>query len=285
MTTAVREPETIQEPPAPQKEGTPLKVRLISGGILTLITLALIWSGVLPFACQVIILAMVGLKEYFGMLSANGHRPARRIGTVAALTILLGAVFLPPGYMGELVMFSIILVCITTMLRAGTRNSAFLDGVLTTYGVIYLGWMFSFLLLIRRLDQGAALITMLTVASAFTDMGGFFVGRSLGRIKLYPLLSPKKTVEGAIGAIIFPMAACWFTGWLVGIDPIHRTATALLVGVVGQLGDLWESALKREMGVKDSGTAIAGHGGALDRFDSLSFAAPLYYLYCIGFIV
>ncbi|MGE0493567.1 MAG: phosphatidate cytidylyltransferase [Vulcanimicrobiota bacterium] len=270
----------MNEPAQPQSS---LLRRVITGLLLSVATLAMIWLGVIPFAIQVLVLAGFGLDEYFGMAEKKGLRPARSLGKIAGMVILVGAVFLSEAQLTRLLMVAIISICVVIVLRSRDYVSTFLAGSSTVLGVVYLGWMFSFIILLRRLDHGAALVTLLVVASAFTDMGGYFIGRWLGRIKLYPTVSPKKTVEGSLGAVVFALAACWWVGAWLSIAPIHRFGLGLLVAVVGQLGDLFESALKRDVGVKDSGTVIAGHGGALDRFDSLTFSSPLFYLYAVTF--
>ncbi len=258
--------------------------RVISGVLLAAATLSLIWIGVLPFAILVAALAGIGMDEFFKLAERKGLRPERRLGHISGVLLLFGSAFLSENQLTRLLMVSIISICVVTVLRGGEKRSTFLDGAATVLGVVYLGWMFSFLIQIRRLDQGAALVTLLIFASAFNDMGGYFVGKWLGRTKLTSI-SPGKTVEGSLGGVLFSICAVWVVGGFLGVSPFHRFAMAVLVAVVGQLGDLFESALKREAGVKDSGTAIAGHGGALDRFDSLAFAAPVYYLYVVTFML
>jgi len=111
------------------------------------------------------------------------------------------------------------------------------------------------------------------------DIGGFFVGKFMGRTKLCPQISPGKTVEGSIGGILVALLASGAWGCLMKIPLHHCLAAGILISIFAQLGDLWESILKRDVEVKDSGDIIAGHGGALDRFDSLFITSPIAFLY------
>lgn len=262
-----------------------LKQRLITGGFLSALTLVLVWSGLYPFAGLVTFFALIGQYEFQAFAEQKGFSPSQGVGTVLTLAILIASVFYPVGSVTDLMLFGLVVSYISMLLRPHKRVSPFVDAALTTMGIIYVGWFFSYIIHLRKLPEGAALVTLLLVGSAFTDMGGYFVGRKFGRIKLYPKVSPKKTVEGAIGGVFTAIAACCFVGWLTGIPYEHCVVAAILIAIAGQFGDLFESSLKRDVGVKDSGTAIPGHGGALDRFDSLAFAAPIFYLYAVHYIL
>jgi phosphatidate cytidylyltransferase len=275
-------PATAPIPPKPRSE---LKTRLITGSILTVLTLATVWSGVYPFSCLVLVFSLIGQHEYQLFAEKKGFSPSRRLGMVMTLAILGTSIFHSVTLVNEVMLGGIILTFTIMLLRPQKRVSPFLDAALTTMGVVYVGWFFSYTIHLRKLPEGAALITLLLFGSAFTDMGGYFVGRKFGRIKLYPRVSPKKTVEGAIGGVFTAIVACLGVGLMTGIPYHHCIAAAVLIAIAGSFGDLFESSLKRDVGVKDSGTAIPGHGGALDRFDSLAFAAPIFYLYAVHFML
>ena len=267
----------------PRFEG--LGVRVFSAVILAVVSLTLLWWGVLPFFAEVLLLALVGTSEYYDMAERKGFRPARRTGTLAACLLLVGATFVGEVEVSRLLTIIVMSTLIVFVMRMPRRISTLLDAGVTMLGVLYLGWMFSYLMLLRRLDGGAAWVTLLLVACAATDIGAYFVGKFFGRHKLIPTVSPKKTVEGSLGAVLCAVGALWLVGERWGMAPVHRVALGLLVAIGGQFGDLWESALKRDAGVKDSGDIIQGHGGVLDRFDSLAFAAPLFYLYLVSFLL
>jgi phosphatidate cytidylyltransferase len=163
-------------------------------------------------------------------------------------------------------------------------------------GAVYIGLLLGSFVLLRDLgprtrvapfgtaDRGAWLMLLVALCVWAEDTAAYFAGRSLGRHKLAPTLSPGKTVEGALGGLFGALIVGVSFGRWFGIPLQIGLVFGALAGTFGPLGDLWESALKRELGIKDFGAVMPGHGGALDRFDSLLFVAPLAYLYlrCIA---
>jgi phosphatidate cytidylyltransferase len=161
------------------------------------------------------------------------------------------------------------------------------------FGAIYIGLSLGSFVLLRSLqprirvgpfgpeDRGAWLMLLVSVCVWATDTAAYFVGRGVGRRKLAPTLSPGKTVEGALGGLVGGLVAGGLFGAWLRLTPYDALTLGALAAVAGQIGDLWESALKRELGIKDFGAIMPGHGGALDRFDSLLFVAPLAYLYLL----
>lgn len=271
--------------PPPVKGQSELTQRVITGVILTVVSMSIIWWGVYPFAGLVSLFAVLGLREFYRFGERKGLRPGKRLGLIVTLCLIVSAVFCNEAVMNHVLLLGLVVTFSVLLLRPQERVSPFLDSALTALGIIYVGWFFSYLIHLRKMPNGAAMITLLVFATAFTDMGGYFIGRKFGRIKLYPRVSPKKTVEGALGGMATAVVACSIFGWNVGIPLVHCVVTAVLIAIVGQMGDLFESSLKRDVGVKDSGTALQGHGGALDRFDSLAFAAPIFYLYAVHFML
>jgi phosphatidate cytidylyltransferase len=139
----------------------------------------------------------------------------------------------------------------------------------------------SYLVLLRDLDHGVKWIFLLLIIVMAGDTAAFYVGSTLGKRKLYPIVSPKKSVEGMIGGLAGSCVGTLIAGatFFPELTVAGAIATALIVGLLGQLGDLFESLLKRSFGVKDSGNIFPGHGGMLDRLDSVLFAAPSLYIY------
>jgi phosphatidate cytidylyltransferase len=271
--------------PPPVKGRSELAQRVVTGIILGVVGMAIIWWGLYPFAALVSVFAVIGLREFYRFGERKGLRPGKRLGLIVSLSLIAAATFGTETIMNHVLLAGLIVTFSVLLLRPQERVSPFLDSALTALGIVYVGWFFCFLIHLRKMPSGAALITLLVMATAFTDMGGYFIGRKFGRIKLYPRVSPKKTVEGALGGMLCAITACSVVGWKLGIPLVHCMVTAILVAVVGQMGDLFESSLKRDVGVKDSGNALQGHGGALDRFDSLAFAAPIFYLYAVHFML
>ena len=150
----------------------------------------------------------------------------------------------------------------------------------TLFPALYVGLPIGRSSRIRTLEPGRAALFLLMLTVMVSDTSQYYTGRAFGRRPLAPAISPKKTVEGAIGGVVFGAAALrgrrrW---WLPGLRLPFRAMLGLAIVVLGIAGDLFESMLKRSAGVKDSSSLIPGHGGVLDRIDALLFAAPVYYI-------
>lgn len=149
---------------------------------------------------------------------------------------------------------------------------------LATAGFLTLGWMFGHLAFLANARHGYGYLLYLLFAVELNDVAAFTCGRLLGRHPLRSQISPRKTWEGALGALAFSLALPWLMRFsLPGFGPLELILTGLIVGVGGQVGDLAISVIKRDVGVKDMGTLIHGHGGLLDRIDSLIVTAPLFF--------
>lgn len=261
-----------------------LTALLLAGGSLTLI-----WAGSGFFLLEVGFLALAGSAEFFDLVERKGLRPARRLGTAAVLGWILATFSLSDQHLSQLALVGFLGFLMAILSRVPMRASTLLDSAATWLGVGYVGWLFSFVLKVRQvpgtvlihglwLSKGALLVTLLILLCAATDTAAYFCGRTLGKHLLCPAISPGKTWEGSLGGLLAAMAVSrWFALHLGASAPAGLLLGAL-VSIAGQLGDLWESALKRDAGVKDSGDIIGGHGGVLDRFDSLAFAGPVFYM-------
>lgn len=258
---------------------TNLGQRINTAVILAVISLALIWWGRTPFVLEISLFALAASCEAFDMVERKRLRPLRRSGTLCTLLILISAWLGGVAGLAHATLLSFLLILTLCVLRSQQRQSMMLDAAATMMSVMYVGWLFSFLVLLRALPQGAALVTLLLGMITLTDSGAYFVGRTLGKHKLCPALSPKKTLEGSLGGLLLSAGLGYALGPHFGLTPLHGLALGAGVSLLGQVGDLWESALKREVGIKDAGELLGGHGGVLDRFDSLAFAAPFFYLY------
>ena len=150
----------------------------------------------------------------------------------------------------------------------------------TVFGVIYISWCFSFMIRIRNLEEGVFLLGFLALVVKVQDIGAYLVGSLFGKRPLIRSVSPKKSIEGSLGGIFFSMLfAVLFRGFLSGFGISKALFLGFVLGAIGLLGDLFESLIKRDCGVKDSGKLIPGIGGVLDVIDSLIFTAPVFYFY------
>ena len=165
----------------------------------------------------------------------------------------------------------------------GRRSSAVTDPIIILFGSAYIGWMLSHLILLHKMECGIALIFFVFLVTWGADTAAYYVGSLFGTHKFAPRISPGKTIEGAFGGLIgaVMMALVAKIGFMPWLDVADCVILGLLLGSVGLVGDLFESRLKRHAGVKDSGTILPGHGGLLDRVDSLIFTSPVFYYYVV----
>ena len=247
---------------------------------LVLLTLfrAPAWAGVLLVAAAL----AVGQLEFFALLRARGIRPMHRIGFLLAAALFADVVW--PGWLG--VPFAPLgaLVLLTFTLARGADYESVSAAAATLLGAVYLGALGGTIAALRLLppqEDGAWRIVLLLTVIVFSDSLAFFVGNAFGRRRLAPAVSPGKSVEGALGGLVGGVLAAFLIRrlGLPGLPALHALALGLLVAGMGIVGDLDESLLKRWAGVKDSGTLFPGHGGMLDRLDSLLFGAPVLYYY------
>ena len=273
--------------------------------------LSMCFWGALPFCVGVTIVVAIAIFEFVDAYSRHpeSRRPdgpsileygAWANPTVAWMGLMLpwAAFFLPATRsVGTLSYASVMVVLVSmfswTVIRAARTGRA-LGRRRMVYGAIgclYVGLLFSSFVLLRGMpgriavrpfglaDRGAWLMLYAAVCVWATDTFAFFVGRSFGRTPLAPTLSPGKTVEGAIGGFLGALVVGAIFGLWIQLPWYHCVAVGIIAGLAGQIGDLFESALKREIGIKDFGQIMPGHGGILDRADSLLFVIPLAYLY------
>ena len=198
-------------------------------------------------------------------------------GSLLPLTFLAADPLVPLAGLTTLVMAAGLLC----LFRIGDIRDSAREAALLVSGFAYVPLLLSHLVLLRSMANGVSWILLVILIVMAGDTFAFYTGSTIGRRKLYPVVSPNKSVEGALGGLAGSVAGAFiaratFFPQLTAVDAL---ATALLLGVLGQLGDLFESLLKRSFGVKDSGVIVPGHGGILDRLDSVLFAAPAAFFY------
>lgn len=241
------------------------------------------------FLAGLCIVALMGLYEYFLAVSAIKIRPMKILGSVCGIIlILIMAHERAFEYMAPFITLVIFLLLSTTVFF---RKYNFLGAGATVIGM-YIPFFFGYIQLIRAIpERGIYLVWFVFIVSWITDTAAYFSGMAFGKTKLCPSISPKKTVEGAIGGIIASIIACVGYGLFLGSRgiieiPLYKLLILGALGsLVSQLGDLAASSIKRKVGIKDYGSIMPGHGGVMDRFDSILFAAPLIYYYIIYFLL
>lgn len=269
-----------------------LRTRLITALILIPIVALVIYLGNLPLFGLVTLVLTLAIIEFCRLMSRGGFRPAPAFA-VALMWLLLADAQLPllgdPLADWELLRPGLALLLLTSLAWQLTRREGtpVANWALGVAGGLYLGWTGAHLILLRALPNG--LWWMLTVLPAVwvADTGAYFVGKAWGRHKLAASVSPGKSWEGYVGGLITAglvtaaLAALWSWGaeLPIRLSAVHGLAVGLLIAAISPLGDLAISMMKRQVGVKDSSGLFPGHGGALDRTDSLLWAAVLGYYY------
>ncbi len=268
-----------------------LRTRLATAAVaIPLLVWLIVWNPWSLFTWLVASAALVGVTEYFTM--AFPDRPADRLFGIVAGALLVIAMIVPSHDLSGMAISGVVVASLILALARSDDMRRGVDAAATTMlGVLYAAFLLPHYVWMHALPDpespAAASVggwrwIMLTVVIAMAgDVGGYFGGRYFGKRKLMPEVSPGKTVEGTIGAILANVAGAVFCKvvFFHTLGRMEVVAFALAVGCLAQVGDLCESMLKRAFGAKDSGWIIPGHGGVLDRIDSLVFPAPLVYYY------
>jgi phosphatidate cytidylyltransferase len=181
--------------------------------------------------------------------------------------------------------FFIIIACLFIFVLQFIRrdsSQALTSIAVTLFGLLYIAWFMSFFVKLKFLPGGALLVTFVVLVTKMGDVGAYLVGNAIGKHNLIPRISPHKTVEGTIGGLVFSMlTALAGKSYLPNFHYGHLITLGILLGTLGQVGDLAESLLKRDCNAKDSGANLSGFGGMLDLIDSLLFTAPIFYFYVV----
>jgi phosphatidate cytidylyltransferase len=256
-----------------------LRHRVASAIVFAPLILAGVYLGGSWLFALIALLALIGTYEYWRMTARKGYQPT--LVGMASLTLLL---LVNASYVRsqETGMAIAALGVIATMLwfLFQDQPQALINWTLTLSGVGYIGLLLSHAILLRNLPDTGFQWTLLAVLAAWAcDTAAYFTGRKLGRTPFFPRISPKKTWEGTIGGWAGAVIVIGAVGRWLGLPIGHCLALGAVLAVAATAGDLAESMIKRQLDTKDSGTLIPGHGGILDRVDSLLFVFPVAYYY------
>ena len=258
-----------------------MKTRIISGFVM-LPLLVVVYLGGYWLMAAAFRVGLIGLHEFYKGFEASGTVPCKPLGYAAAVLLYgLNALF-TDDY--RFVMFWVTVVVMASMIYGfDVEKRKLEDMTATLLGILYTVFLSYHIVLIDQ-SPFRQLIWLVFLAAFGTDIMAYFTGMAIGKHKLCPHLSPKKSIEGAVGGVIGSVVFCVLFGHFFAPD---FKVLCLIIGffgsIVSQLGDLSASAFKRQMGIKDYGNLIPGHGGILDRFDSVLFTAPVVF-YCIEFL-
>jgi phosphatidate cytidylyltransferase len=219
--------------------------------------------------------------EFYNMTRLGGHRPLWVPALVLIALLLLNASQrpqLPTDYTAAILVIAVALPPLWELTRKD-HEGFLLNWALMVLGVVYIGLLGSYTFLLRNLENGAALLYIPLLATWVTDIFAYIAGRAFGKTPFFPNISPKKTLEGAIGGVFAGTLTVGVLGTIFGMNPLLAFLGGLIIAMLTSAGDLTESLIKRNLGVKDSGTLIAGHGGVFDRLDSMFIPLTFAYFY------
>ncbi len=260
--------------------GRNLALRVLAGGVALPALFLIISEGGLAYVLFLVLVVVIGAWEWWAMQVASGAHSSLPLLVLGSLGFLQGGWDTRPERLGVFLALFLVAVALDGLFHRDTRSLG-----ATVFGALYVGLLPAFLLKTRGLPFGREAVIISYAVVFLCDTGAYAFGLLLGRHRLAPQVSPKKTWEGAVAGLIVAVVSAiglslWFGRFL---SLWGAVSLGVAVGLLGQLGDLFESALKRAAGVKDSSRLIPGHGGVLDRFDNLHFVAPVLYLLFVAF--
>lgn len=257
-----------------------MKTRIISG-LCMVPLLVLVYLGSYWLAAMCIFVGFMGIRELANGFQAMDIHPSEKVayGSLIVLYLINGLWPQHHEYIMAWLAFSII-ASFLYIFKINERKIE--DAMATMLSIIYVVFFSYHVVMVDQTEEYAVLIWLVLLSAFCTDIFAYFTGYFLGKHKLCPNLSPKKTIEGAVGGTLGSVICCGLFGHFVVPQLfVHCMIIGLIGAVLSQCGDLSASAMKRKMGIKDYGNLIPGHGGVLDRFDSVLFTAPVVYYYIV----
>jgi len=231
---------------------------------------------------QIVLSSFLGIVAFLMMYELREMFFIKGIVITKFISVLGLIVFFSAVYLNKTWLFAALLITFIIIIGADLfRNKikgVLIRGSASMFIIVYIAIMFSSLYHIRSFENGSNLVLGLLLMIFITDTSAFFAGNALGKHRGLFKASPNKSVEGFLAGIVFSLLGSLILIFSLDLSVIQAIAAAISAGVFGQMGDLFESLLKRDVGVKDSSEALPGHGGILDRFDSLLMAAPVFYI-------
>ncbi len=272
------------------------RTRIISGLVGLVLLIGVLYMGSIVLGIAVSIIAAIGLYEFYNSISkTKGIHPIKIVGYLSIVPLLLLGLEKTGWYsldLGTMTGMSVCLIIFVSMavIVFGHKKYNIVDVCATAFGIAYIPFLMSFLIMLRNMEYGNILIWLIFIGAWGTDTLAYTFGRLFGKRKIIPEISPKKTLAGAIGGILGCIFLMIVFGVIVrnyfglSISYVALILLGLLCGTISQIGDWTASAIKRYVNVKDFGNIMPGHGGVLDRFDSILFVAPVIYYVLVLFI-
>jgi len=268
--------------------------RFLTGLIVGILSLLAVLLGGIWLAVVVGVLVVLLSREYNEILKHKGFLPSFKIMVISSL--LFGIVAYNRAF--EFVPLVLIITVFSSLMWVLFRGKQpYIANVATTiFGALYCGWFPIHLLMLRHIGEtssgsgiqypiGAAFCVIMLFAVSVTDIFCYFIGCRFGKHKLAPVISPNKTIEGSIGGTVMCLIVTVILGMLLGLAWYHALILGILIAAFAQIGDLCESMIKRDAGVKDSSNILPGHGGVMDRVDSYLLTFVVLYYYAQYFVL
>lgn len=246
-----------------------------------------IWYGKIFFALLITLIALFGVFEFYAMAEMKQMQPQQWLGFLTTIGVAAGMYWEAPAVVLFVLMLSVMVSLGIALFSLNERP--IMNTAVTLFGPLYIGVFFTSLIGIREFGLFASygsmghFVILLFVGVWMCDTSAYFLGTLFGKHKLSPRVSPNKSVEGAVAGLlgaVLVLLIVYFSPWLPTLTLGMALLLAVVIGIFGQIGDLMESWLKRTAEIKDSSHIIPGHGGVLDRFDSMLIVAPVTYLLC-----
>lgn len=258
-----------------------MKKRFVSAMIMLPLLILLIVRGI-PLYVGGAILMLIALHEFYTAFENIDYRPIKLLGYAYAIFVFVANL---RGFKTEAYSFALFVVFIISILYVLAQKSDVIDVCLTFCGIFYICMCFNYIIMtVNNINNGEIFVWLIFIIAFATDIFAYFVGKKFGKNKLIPNVSPNKTIEGSLGGIAASVIFSVIFGIAFRLPIMVMILVSLLGSVVAQIGDLTASSIKRYTGIKDFGKIIPGHGGVLDRFDSVLLVAPYVYLVLVYFI-
>ena len=261
--------------------------RMLTGFIMGTIVMLCIMYGDISLLLMLVVLLGFGSREYVKILNHKGFYPSLKV--IYLTEIILATVVYFKRFDLVAITLTICAMCSFMWVLFRGKQPYIANVATTLLGMVYCGWFPLHLIFLRDLscpkyDSGLGFVVLMFTAILLTDVGCYYVGTKLGKHKLAPVISPNKTIEGSIGGMFFAFLGAVVIGLFIDLPWYMSAIAGVICTVFAQIGDLCESMLKRDAGVKDSGSSLPGHGGFLDRTDSFILTIPIMYYFCKCFI-
>jgi phosphatidate cytidylyltransferase len=258
-----------------------LYLRVLSALVGIPIVIGAVYMGGPWYAILLLLVANLGIFEYLNMLKERDYKVSFTLGFIGVSLFLVAVYLNLANFIYPLIMLIFSILFVQSLFGMGRQSIA--ESAVSLWGMLYLGGFCGYMLSLRLMPEGALYTYMLLIGVWVHDTAAYFIGRRWGIHKFAPAISPNKSVEGSVAGVLSTVIIAFsitiLAPGLLPLNPGQAILFGLGIAVFAQLGDLLESAMKRQLEVKDSGNLIPGHGGILDRFDSLLFTAPFVYYF------